>query len=103
MLMAAGPCSRYRSLPTLEYLEDRLVQTVTYHGGTLLSHVEVQGLYLGSDWYYNSTYYNQTAQFEAFNRFLPQSSYMDLLTNLGYGVSRGSTSGGTIDRLALNK
>jgi hypothetical protein len=28
---------------------------------------------------------------------------MDLLTQLGYGVGRGSTSPGTIDRLALNK
>jgi hypothetical protein len=103
MLMAARPRSRSRFVPTLESLEDRLVQTVTYHGGALLPNVEVQGMYLGSDWYYNSTNYNQTGQFEAFNRFLPQSSYMDLLTQLGYGVGRGSTSGGTIDLLALNK
>ena len=101
--MAARPRSPSRFLPTLECLEGRLVPTVTYQGGTLLPHVEVQGLYLGSDWYYNGTYYNQTAQFEAFNRFLPQSSYMDLLTQLGYGVGRGSTSAGTIDTLALNK
>src|SRR6516164_2177261 len=103
MLMTASPRSRFRFLPTLECLEDRLVPTVTYHGGALLPHVEVQGLYLGSDWYYNSTYYNQTARFEDFNRFLPQSSYMDLLNQLGYGVGRGSTSPGTIDALALNK
>jgi hypothetical protein len=101
--MATSPRSQSRFLPTLEYLEGRLVPTVTYYGGTLLPHVEVQGLYLGSDWYYNGTYYNQTAQFEAFNRFLPQGSYMDLLTQLGYGVGRGSTSSGTIDTLALNK
>jgi hypothetical protein len=103
MLMATSPRSRSRFLPTLECLEDRLIPTVTYHGGALLPHVEVQGLYLGSDWSNNRTYYNQTAQFEAFNRFLPQSSYMDLLTQLGYGVGRGSTAPGTIDRLALNK
>jgi hypothetical protein len=60
-------------------------------------------MYLGSDWYYNGTYYNQTAQFESFNRFLPQSSYMDMLTGLGYGVGRGSTSAGTIDPVWLNK
>src|SRR4051812_29803155 len=103
MLMTASPRPRCRFLPTLECLEDRLVPTVTYHGGALLPHVEVQGLYLGSDWYNNSTYYNQTAKLEAFNRFLPQSSFMDLLTQFGYGVGRGSTSAGTIDRLALNK
>ena len=103
ILVAASPRSRFRFVPNLECLEDRTVPTVTYHGGALLPHVEVQGLYLGSDWYNNSTYYNQTSQFEAFNRFLPQSSYMDLLTQLGYGVGRGSTSMGTIDVLALNK
>ena len=103
MLMTASHRSRFRFQPSLEYLEDRLIPTVSYHGGALLPHVEVQGLYLGSDWYYNSTYYNQTGQFEDFNRFLPQSSYMDLLTQLGYGVGRGSTSSGTIDVLALNK
>jgi hypothetical protein len=69
----------------------------------VLPHVEVQGMYLGSDWYNYSTYYNQTAQFENFNRFLPQSSYMDMLTQLGYGVGRGSTSPGTIDTVTLNK
>lgn len=101
--MAPSYRSRFRYQPALECLEDRLVPTVTYHGGALLPHVELQGLYLGSDWYNNRTYYNQTAQFEAFNRFLPQSSYMDLLTQMGYGVGRGSTSPGTIDRLAVNK
>jgi hypothetical protein len=101
--MSANHRSAFRFLPTLECLEDRLVPTVAYHGGTLLPHVEMQGMYLGTDWYYNRTYYNQTAQFESFNRFLPQSSYMDLLTQLGYGVGRGSTSPGTIDLLSLNK
>ena len=42
-------------------------------------------MYLGSDWYNYSTYYNQTARFENFNRYLPQSPYMDLLTQLGNG------------------
>lgn len=101
--MATSHRSRFRFRPALEGLEDRLVPTVTFHGGALLPHVEVQGLYLGSDWYNNSTYYKQTAQIEAFNRMLPQSSYMDLLTQLGYGVGRGSTSAGTIDRLVVNK
>ena len=101
--MAASPRSPFRFRPSIECLENRLVPTVTYHGGALLPHVEVQGMYLGSDWYNNGTFYNQTAQFESFNRFLPQSSYMDLLYELGYGVGRGSTSPGTIDRIALNK
>jgi len=101
--MAASSRSSFRFRPSIECLEDRQVPTVTYHGGALLPHVEVQGMYLGSDWYNNATYYNQTARFEDFNRFLPQSSYMDLLNQLGYGVGRGSTSTGTIDRIVLNK
>src|SRR5690348_6932361 len=95
------PRSRFR--PSVESLEDRQVPTVTYHGGGVLPHVAVQGMYLGSDWYNDSTYYNQTRLFENFNRFLPQSSYMDLLTQLGYGVGRGSTSAGIIDVLGINK
>jgi len=101
--MSASPRSPFRFRPSVECLEDRQVPTVTYHGGAVLPHVEVQGMYLGSDWYNNATYYNQTARFEDFNRFLPQSSYMDLLNQLGYGVGRGSTSTGTIDRIVLNK
>src|SRR5262249_55585836 len=103
MLMAVNPHSPTRFVPSLESLEDRVVPTVTYHGGALLPHVELQAMYLGSDWYYNSTYHNQTTQFENFNRFLPQSTYMDLLTQLGYSVGRGSPSAGTIDLLAVNK
>jgi len=101
--MARSSRSPVRFQPTLECLDDRVVPTVTYHGGAVLPHIEVQGMYLGSDWATNTTYYNQTAQFESFNRFLPQSSYMDLLTQLGYGAGRGTTSAGTIDRVALNK
>jgi hypothetical protein len=44
----AGP-----SRPTrlaLEELEQRQVPTVTYHGGALLRNVEIQPVYLGSDW-----------------------------------------------------
>src|SRR5262249_46716321 len=103
IFMAINPHLPTRFVPTLESLENRLVPTVTYHGGALLPHVELQAMYLGSDWYYNSTYHNQTTQFENFTRFLPQSTYMDLLTQLGYGVGRGSTSAGTIDLLAINK
>jgi hypothetical protein len=87
----------------LEALEDRLVPTVTYHGGAVLPHVEVQGLYLGSDWYYNKTYFNQTGQLDAYLRFIVNSGYMDMLTNAGYGVGRGSATGGRIDLTSFNK
>ena len=34
----------------LESLESREVPSVTYHGGAVLQNVEVQPVYLGSDW-----------------------------------------------------
>ena len=36
--------------PGVEVLEQRQVPTVTYHGGALLTHVEAQPLFLGSEW-----------------------------------------------------
>jgi hypothetical protein len=44
----------------LEALESRTVPTVTYHGGPLLGNVEVETVFIGSDWYYNSNLYQQT-------------------------------------------
>src|SRR3954468_15234222 len=82
--------------PVVEALEARHVPTVTYHGGALLSHVEVQGLYLGTDWYNNSTLYQQTGQVESYLRYIVNSPYLDLLTNAGYGVGRGSFDSGRI-------
>ena len=50
-----------RMVPKLLPLEPRQMLTVTYHGGPVLTNVEVQALYYGSDWYNNSTDYGQTA------------------------------------------
>lgn len=95
------PTSRFR--PALEQLEDRVVPTLTYHGGGVLPHVEVQALYYGSDWYYNATYLNQTGFLEGFLNNVVHSSYMDALTNAGYGVGRGSFDAGRIGTTNLNK
>ncbi len=65
---------------------------VTYHGGGVLPHVEVQALYLGSDWSTNSALHNQTGQTEGFLNNIVNSSYMDMLTNAGYGVGRGTST-----------
>jgi hypothetical protein len=89
--------------PVLESLEDRWVPTVTYHGGAVLPHVEVQGLYYGSDWLTNSTYYNQTGFFEGFLNNVVHASYMDMLGNAGYGVGRGSFDGGRVNGVTLDK
>jgi hypothetical protein len=92
-----------RSRLKLEQLEQREVLSVTYNGGALLSNVEVQGLYYGSDWYNNSTYYSQTGYLEGFLNNIAHSSYMDMLNGDGYGVGRGSFDGGKISLANINK
>ena len=87
----------------IETLESRQLLTVTFHGGALLTNVEVQGVYLGSDWQSTSTLKTQTGQFDQFMTTLVSGQYMDMLTNAGYGVGRGTSSAGVIDNISLNK
>jgi hypothetical protein len=93
-----APC---RARLQIESLEDRRVMSVTYHGGALLPHVEVQGLYVGNQWSSNPTLHSQTGYLEGFLSNIVDSTYMDALTNAGYGVGRGSASGGKISLAAL--
>lgn len=90
----------------LESLEDRVVPTVTYHGGAVLQHVETQGLYLGSTWSSQST----PATLDGFLSNITNSAYMDALTRAGYGipwqgaaglVGRGSSTAGYLDPAKL--
>jgi hypothetical protein len=97
---SSDPATRFR--PTLEALEERTVPTVVYNGGPLLPAVEVQALYYGSDWA-TSTYQPQTTQTDNFLSFIVNSSYMDMLTNAGYNVGRGSEDPGAIVATSLNK
>ncbi len=87
----------------VEALESRQVPTVTFQGGAVLPHVEVQGLYLGSDWLTNAGYYQQTGALEGFLKTIVNSSYFDALTNDGYGVGRGTFSQGVITPVNFNK
>jgi hypothetical protein len=86
----------------LEALEDRLVPTITFHGGALLPHVEVQAMYFGQDWMYgqNATLKNTL---DSFLGTLVNGSYMDMLTNAGYGVGRGSVTPSTIYGVSVDK
>jgi hypothetical protein len=92
-----------RARPEIESLEDRRVMTVTFHGGAVLPTVEVQALYEGSDWYNNSANYSQTGTLDGFLNNVVQSTYMDMLNKAGYGVGRGSASGGKIFMSNINK
>jgi hypothetical protein len=86
----------FRTRPQLEALEDRLVPSVTYHGGALLTHVEVQALYYGNDWHDNSTYFSQTGALENYLSSLVHGSYLTMLNKAGYGVGTGSFDAGKI-------
>ena len=77
-----------------ESLEDRRLMTVTPHGGAIMPHVELQGVYFGQDWRNNSTLFQQTGQLEGFLGTLARGNYLDMLTNAGYGVGRGTQDAG---------
>lgn len=77
--------------------------TVTYGGGALLTNVEAQAVYLGSDWSSNSALQSQAQSTDKFLATLVSGSYMDMLTNAGYGVGRGTASAGAVDNVSINK
>jgi hypothetical protein len=86
----------------LERLENRELLTVTYHGGDLLTNVEAQAVYLGNQWSTNASLQAQAQATDQFLATIVNSPYMDMLTNAGYGVARGTASAGADDNLTLN-
>ncbi len=91
-----------RPLAALELLEPRLQPAVTYHGGALLTHVEAQAVYLGSDWQ-SSAGQTQAHNLDGFVGYVVNSPYFDALTNAGYGVGRGTASAGAVLPVQINK
>jgi hypothetical protein len=83
--------------PALEGLEDRTVPAVTFHGGAVLSHVKVQALFVGVQWKYDPALTAQAQYLSGALGGIVNSSYMDALTNAGYGVGRGSVAPSMID------
>ncbi len=94
---------RRQTRPLVEGLEGRQLLTVTYGGGALLAKPEVQAVFYGSDWQTSSTYSGQAGYLTGYLNTIVQSPYMDMLTNAGYGVGRGSSDGGLIDGVNVNK
>ena len=94
------PCVR-RFIPRLEPLERRDVPAVTYGGGALLQNVEAQAIYYGSQWTNNSTEAAESGRFEGFLQYVVNSPYMDMLTNAGYDVGRGSWNQGVVSEANL--
>ncbi|MBW8883559.1 MAG: fibronectin type III domain-containing protein [Planctomycetia bacterium] len=77
--------------------------TVTYHGGALLTHVEAQPIFMGSDWATNSSLVSTTSSLNTYVGYLVNSNYMDMLTTAGYNVGRGTSTSGATLSLSLNK
>jgi hypothetical protein len=85
----------------VETLESRKLLTVTFHGGALLANVEAQLVYLGSAWQSNAALQTQKAQLEGFTATVVNSNYMDMLTNAGYRVGRGTSSAGVVYNIGI--
>lgn len=84
-----------------EQLERREVFNATYHGGALLANVEVQAVYLGSNWVSQATLQNEATQLDQYLDYLVDSPYMDMLTDAGYGVGQGTASTGAKINVSL--
>jgi hypothetical protein len=84
-----------------EQLERREVFNATYHGGALISNVEVQAIYLGSNWVSQPTLQTEATQLDQFLDYLVDSPYLDMLTDAGYGVGQQAASPGTRINVSL--
>jgi hypothetical protein len=99
--LLAGSCRRARL--EVETLDNRITPTVTFHGGALLPHVEVQALFLGADWVRSPTYLQQARTLSTFLHDLVTGPYLDLLATAGYNVGRGTASSAVFDPISLDK
>lgn len=84
-----------------EWLEARELLTVTDNGGGVLPNVQAQAVYLGSQWA-NSSMSSQITQTDQFLSALVNGPYMDMLTNAGYNVGRGTDIQGVVDNISLS-
>jgi hypothetical protein len=80
---ATGRSPSYRI--GVEQLEDRRVMSVSYNGGAVISHVQVDTVYYGQDWETSSGQANA----QSLNRFMStvtRSSYMGMLGEYNVGL-----------------
>jgi Domain of unknown function (DUF4214) len=88
-LSRVSSISSRRMRPKVEQLEDRRLLAVTYHGGPLLSHVEVEPVFYGQYWN-SAAGQQQASDLDSFLSYLTNSSYMDMLAQ--YRVGRGDVA-----------
>jgi hypothetical protein len=75
----------------LEALDDRALPAVTFHGGAVLPHVQVETVYLGQVWNDPNQLQPEARRLDNFFRDITNSPYMDMLSE--YGVGRGQFIG----------
>jgi hypothetical protein len=73
----------------LENLEERAVPAVVFHGGPVISHVDLETVYYGQDWA-KSANQPDLQQLDGFARTITHSSYLAMLGE--YGVGMGNFS-----------
>jgi len=71
----------------IEQLECRQVPSITFHGGAVLPHVEVEGAFYGSYWG-SGAGAQQGSDLNTYLQYIVNSSFMDDLAE--YGVGRGT-------------
>ena len=83
----------------LEILENRINPVVQFYGGNVLPQVELQPVYYGSAW--TTAAQNQT-YLDAYAKDIVGGSFMDSLTQAGYGVGRGTATKGVVDPVKIS-
>jgi hypothetical protein len=83
---------------SLEQLEDRLVLSVTYHGGPLLHNADIEVIFYGSQWRTDPTLAQQASQINTFFQTIAPSQYMGMLVE--YDVGPGSLLDSAVDNVA---
>jgi hypothetical protein len=78
--------------PNVEALDSRIVPaSVTYHGGAILSHVDVRTVFYGQGWNTSDSWGITRYYLDKFQADITKSPYMAMLGE--YGVGRGSFGG----------
>ncbi|MBS0266058.1 MAG: hypothetical protein JSS02_29270 [Planctomycetes bacterium] len=87
----------------VEALESRALLAFTYHGGNLITNVEAQNVYLGSDWSSNVALQKLEAKLDTFLTKMVGGIEIDGLTAAGYNVYRGTTTSSVVGNFTLDK
>jgi hypothetical protein len=80
-----SPSREFR--PTLEPLSERIMPAITYHGGPVLSHVDVSTVFYGQNWKNSDAWGLGRYQLDKYLSDITGSPYMAMLGE--YGVGRG--------------